>query len=71
MASPELERLLNRLPTEELAKAQDMLKQMDDALEHATKRLKRELESAEQVRPATPFCSDPKAKSVPCCCIGL
>lgn len=49
MVSPELERLLNRLPTEELAKAQDMLKQMDDALEHATKRLNRELESAEQV----------------------
>tara|TARA_B110001452_G_scaffold210334_1_gene180715 strand:- start:1725 stop:1937 length:213 start_codon:yes stop_codon:yes gene_type:complete len=70
MASPELERLLNRLPTEELAKAQDMLKQMDDALEHATKRLNRELESAEQVHLATP-CSDPKSKSVPCCCNGL
>ena len=48
MTSPELERLLNRLPTEELAKTTDMLKQMDDALGHATKRLNHELESAEQ-----------------------
>ena len=67
MVSPELERLLNRLPTEGRAQAAEMLVSMDKALEHATKRLNLEFESADQVSagcPATLLALSPAQRAV-------
>ena len=47
----DIERLLSRLPAEERARATDTLVQMRSALEHATKRLVLDLETADEVRP--------------------
>ena len=46
----EVDRLLSRLPAEERAQATQTLVQMRSALEHATKRLALDLETAEEVR---------------------
>jgi hypothetical protein len=50
----DIDRLLSRLPAEERAQATEKLLQMRGALEHATKRLVLDLETAEEVRLQSP-----------------
>ena len=67
MSHPDVERLLGRLPEAERAQATAKLAHMSQALEHATKRLTAELETAEEVTftPAT-ICTRHMHKSTPC-----
>ena len=66
MSHPDVERLLGRLPEAERAQATAKLAHMSQALEHATKRLTAELETAEEVKftPAT-ICARHMHKSTP------
>ena len=63
----DVKRLLGRLPEAERAQATAKLAHMSQALEHATKRLTAELETAEEVTftPAT-ICTRHMHKSTPC-----
>ena len=60
----EVDRLLSRLPAEERAQATETLVQMRSALEHATKRLALDLETAEEVRPIA-SANRPRAHTAP------
>ena len=62
----DIDRLLSRLPAEERAQATEKLVQMRSALEHATKRLVLDLETAEEVRPCqSPICTRGPAHANP------